>query len=127
MRTPVDLGSRRELFTDDFLIDHLEGGARQVLQHPVPREPVLVTDRPWEGCMGAFNTVIPCEGRYRMYYRGWHIELNGFDGGSVSRPSCICLAESADGIRWERVPVGQFEYAALLRAGIRECALFVSE
>lgn len=109
MRTPADIGSRRELFADDFLIDHLEGGARQVLQHPVPREAILVTDRPWEGCMGAFATVLRVGDRFRFYYDAWHIELKP---GKVtaSRPPTICVAESPDGIHWERLPVNRFAY-----------------
>ena len=46
---PIDIGSRRELFVDTFLVQKLAGQARQILQRPVPREVVLVCDQPWEG------------------------------------------------------------------------------
>ena len=46
-QTVVDIGSRRELFVDEFLIESLKGEARQLLHHPTPREIVLVGDRPW--------------------------------------------------------------------------------
>ena len=44
----IDIGSRRELFIDDLLIDRMTG-ARLELHHPIPREVVLVHDQPWEG------------------------------------------------------------------------------
>jgi len=34
---PIDIGSRLELFVDDFVIDKLQD-ARQRLHHPTPRE-----------------------------------------------------------------------------------------
>ena len=40
----IDIGSRRELFIDNFMIDRLEGKAEQRLHHPVPREVALVHD-----------------------------------------------------------------------------------
>jgi hypothetical protein len=110
MRAPVELGSRRELLADDFLIDHLEGGARQVLHHPVPREAILVTDQPWEGCMGAFATVMRVGGRFRLYYDSWHIDLTAPGKLNIPRPPTICVAESTDGIQWERLPVNLLAY-----------------
>ncbi|HAY78289.1 MAG TPA: hypothetical protein DCY79_00620 [Planctomycetaceae bacterium] len=46
---PIDIGARRELFVDDYLVERLSGSAKLVVQKPVPQEVVLVTDRPWEG------------------------------------------------------------------------------
>lgn len=43
---PLEIGSRRELFVDDFLIGKLTGGAALHLHQPQPQEVVLVTD-PW--------------------------------------------------------------------------------
>ena len=45
----VAVGSRLELFVDDFIVGELRGKAERRLHHPVPREIVLVTDKPWEG------------------------------------------------------------------------------
>ena len=54
---PVDIGSRRELFVDDHVIEKIEGDARLELQRPVPRKVVLVTEKPWEGNTCAYYTV----------------------------------------------------------------------
>ena len=46
---PVNIGSQRELFVDDHVVDKVEGDARLDLQQPVPRDVALVTSKPWEG------------------------------------------------------------------------------
>ena len=49
----IDVGSRLELFVDDYLIDRMSG-ARLVLHHPLAREVAVTHDEPWEGniCCG---------------------------------------------------------------------------
>ncbi|MCX5759770.1 MAG: hypothetical protein NTU83_14950 [Candidatus Hydrogenedentes bacterium] len=66
--TPMDIGSRLELTVDDFLIDRLAGGASFQLQHPVPREVVLVHDQAWEGSTCDYHTVFKDGDLFRMYY-----------------------------------------------------------
>ena len=64
-----DIGSRLELFVDDYLVESIQGDAALQLHHPVPREKALVTDRPWEGNMCGYVTVFEDEQRLRMYYK----------------------------------------------------------
>lgn len=109
MKEVFNIGNRRELFVDSLLIDRTDN-LRVVLNHPQPQEISVACDAPWEGCMAGYNTVMPWNGHYRMYYRGWHINLNNFDGTETARPSTICLAESDDGIKWERAEINQYEY-----------------
>jgi hypothetical protein len=45
---PLDLGTRWELFVDEFLVASKSGAALR-LHAPVRREIVLTTDQPWEG------------------------------------------------------------------------------
>ena len=99
----IDIGSRRELMVDDYLIDSLTG-ASQRLHHPVRREIALVHDAAWEGNAGGYHTVFydldyKEGGRYRMYYHAWHIPADGNQG----HPLYIAYAESKDGIHWRRV------------------------
>ncbi len=105
-----EIGSRRELFVDDWLIDRLEGALRLVLHQALPQEAILETDHPWEGCMSNFNTVISCFPRHRLYYRGWNVRVENSRKLEETRPPTICLAESVDGLRWERIPTRLFEY-----------------
>ena len=46
--TPLDLGTRWELFVDDYLVAKKDGLALK-MHEPVRREIVLTTDKPWEG------------------------------------------------------------------------------
>lgn len=106
----VDIGSRRELFCDDFIVAQMAGGARYELHRPEAREVTLVTDKPWEGAMGAFMTVIAVADGWRLYYDGIaNNPRKGEDIGKAHSP-VICLAESKDGIVWQRVMVNRFEW-----------------
>jgi len=99
----VQIGSRRELFVDRYLVDRLEG-VEQRLHHPIPAETVLGFDRPWEGLHCGYVTVIKDSDTFRMYYRG--LPVSGKDGSDAET---TCYAESADGIHWTKPDLGIFE------------------
>jgi hypothetical protein len=69
---PVEIGSRRELFVDDALVERLVGRAELRLQHPEPREVALVTGEPWEG--NGTNYVTVFQGK--RLESGWEISYN---------------------------------------------------
>lgn len=96
----LDLGSKRELFVDRYLVEQTTNVAFR-LHHPHNEGPVLYFSNPWEGNFSAYGTVIKDAGLYRMYYRG--IRKAGSDGadGEVT-----CYAESADGIHWRKPDLG---------------------
>ena len=52
-----DIGSRRELFVDDHLIERLTGCAELRLHHPQPREIVIEHDAPWEGSGSGYHSL----------------------------------------------------------------------
>ena len=93
----IDIGSRRELFVDDFLIDSMDGAVRLQLHRPIRREIVFKTDAPWEGNASVFSSVFQDGDIYRMYYPGGNYAP---DGKVTGWPSCY--AESDDGINWRR-------------------------
>ena len=64
-----ELGDRRELFVDDYLIDRMHGIELR-LQKPVPRNEAIVHDAPWEGNTSGYHTVFQDGSLFRMYYRG---------------------------------------------------------
>ncbi|MBI3462461.1 MAG: hypothetical protein HY000_05285 [Planctomycetes bacterium] len=97
---PIDIGSRLELFVDDYLIDRMTG-TRLVLHPPRRAERVLDFDAPWEGRDSAYVTVFQDGPRYRMYYRGLPGE---------GKQEVTCYAESPDGIHWTKPSLGLFEY-----------------
>jgi hypothetical protein len=107
----IDIGSRRELFVDDFIIEKLAGKAELRLHHPEPREIALVHDAPWEGTGSGYHSVFKDGNLYRMYYKAWHLDVQ--PPGKVntgSHPLFCCYAESDDGIRWRKPELGLHEF-----------------
>ena len=96
----IDIGSRLELFVDDFLIDEMSGGVGRRLHHPDPREVALTFDAPWEGPTSIYVTVFQDGDRVRCYYRG---------SGREGRPEVACYAESTDGITFTKPSLGVVE------------------
>ena len=108
---PLDIGSRVELFVDDYLIESMEG-VRLKLHSPRSAGKVLSFDQPWEGNTSYYPNVFQDGDRYRMYYRGSeHGDyLMPPDPDPKDHPPIIAYAESRDGIRWERPNLGIFEF-----------------
>lgn len=99
---PVDIGTRRELFVDHFLIDE-EKDVKLVLHHPRDEGPVLHFDQAWEGLFSGYCTVIKDGDLYKLYYRGKPVA--GKDGDDNES---TCYAESKDGIHWARPELSLF-------------------
>jgi hypothetical protein len=108
---PLDIGLRRELFVDGFLVDHLKGKAQLRLHHPEPREIALVHDAPWEGSGSGYHSIFQDGHNYRMYYKAWHLEVQ--PPGKVktdAHPLYCCYAESENGIHWRKPELGLHEF-----------------
>lgn len=103
--TVPDIGGRLELFTDDFLLDSLDGAALK-LHSPIPAETVLAFDKPWEGKFCGYVTVIKDAELYRLYYRG--LPEAAKDGSEMES---TCYAESTDGIHFTKPDLGLFNVA----------------
>ena len=117
----TDIGSQRELFIDEYLLERTDGANRR-LHNPVRQEVALYHDEPWEGNMSGYYTIIEEPDRYRLYYftRQWD---HGEPGENFQ-----CYAESEDGRDWYKPPLGQHEYEGSLENNIvlcgREAATF---
>ena len=53
---PLDIGSRRELFVDDFLVDRMENLSFE-FHTPRKAEVVFEFNAPWEGSSSAYVTI----------------------------------------------------------------------
>jgi len=101
----IDIGNRREIFVDRYLLDTLNGVN---LTAHIPRDegPVIYFDQPWESKTPAYITILhDGEGDiYRAYYRGNHKHADG----KVRENTCY--AESKDGITWTKPNLGLIEF-----------------
>ena len=121
----LQIGSRRQFFFDDLVIDTVQDLARRYYS-PERRgvEPVLQKDKPWEKLLyftcNTWNVIRdPQDGLFRCWYENWLLEdaadirtaFRETDGKLIidthsSNPSCVCFAQSADGITWEKPELG---------------------
>ncbi|MEE2659064.1 MAG: hypothetical protein VX733_11205 [Candidatus Latescibacterota bacterium] len=109
----IDLGSRRELFVDDFLIDRSHNVELR-LHKPVPRNVAIEHDTPWEGNTCCYHTVFRDDRLFRAYFRGSHYTP---DGTSMGR-EVVCYAESYDGIEWHRPELELVNYQGSKRNNV---------
>jgi hypothetical protein len=107
---PIDIGSRRELLVDEFLVERFTGEARLQMHRPVRREVVFRADAPWEGNGSAYQSVFSDGDRIRIYYRGGHHSASAAHQRAPRSWETLCLAESADGIHWSRPELGVVEF-----------------
>ncbi len=107
---PIDVGSRRELFVEDTLIDTLAGGAELRLHYPEPQEIALVHDAPWEGSGSGYHSVFRDGDKYRLYYKAWHLDLSDGKLKTNAHPLFCCYAESDDGVHWRKPDLGIVEF-----------------
>ncbi|MBI3878881.1 MAG: hypothetical protein HY301_02305 [Verrucomicrobia bacterium] len=99
---PADLGTRWELFVDDFLLA-TKSNATLKLAEPRRAEVVLTTDQPWEGPTSAYFSVVQDGELIRIYYRG------SVGGSDQSDAQVTCVIESRDGIHFTRPKLGLIE------------------
>jgi len=104
----LDVGSRRELFVDDALVERLVGKADFRLHHPTPREVVMVHDAPWEGNTTTYHCVFQDGDRYRMFYVTGHLAAK--NDQLDTRIESFCYAESNDGIHWRKPELALHEF-----------------
>lgn len=99
----IQLGNKREIFVDNYLIEKLNG-VQIVLHSPVDTGPVFSFDKPWEGIFSTYCTILKEEGFYRAYYRG-----SSKADKPYTNEEFTCYAESKDGIHWEKPELRLFE------------------
>lgn len=100
---PIGVGGRRELFVDYSLIEKVDGVSLQ-LQRPQSAGIAFKFDKPWEGQVSGYTTIIHDNDVYRMYYRGR--PLTGYGDNDPRAQEVTCYAESKDGINWTRPNLG---------------------
>ena len=65
----INLGSRREVFFDNFLVDEEKTTAEFRIHQPVRKGVAITHDEKWEGSHCLFSSAFFAEGKWRLYYR----------------------------------------------------------
>jgi len=120
----IELGTRKQVFIDWSLIDpgyglpwvgpptepkHMPHGVRLAVHPPmVHPEPILSPQHPWEEVMiNIYCTLLQEDGVLRLYYEAYAPQPGGAFMDDAAR---LCLAESTDGLTWQRKMLGLVEY-----------------
>ncbi len=97
----LHIGTDRQLFLDNFILDHLDGVKRELCAPQKAPEPLLsFSDLPWEqvqfnpGTAGVVHD--PDDGLFKMWY--WQ----GLAGEPFNTSQVLCYAESKDALHWEK-------------------------
>jgi hypothetical protein len=101
---PIDIGSRRQLFLDDHIVERIDG-LTHTMHQPVKRGPVLKAEEPWEGVyIGVFSPPmwIADEGVFKQVYECRY--------DKPGQPYRYALAISKDGVHWEKPKLGLVEF-----------------
>jgi len=109
MNMAIDIGSNREVFWDDYLVDTEQTDVPAVQKELTRREAVLTHGEAWEGDGTLYHTVFKDDNLYRMYYNGnWrfdYVTMQKKDNGCH-----ICYAESIDGLTWTKPKLRLHEF-----------------
>ena len=123
MTESLDIGTSKQLFIDDYVIDETHG-VTKTLNQPAKYvgNPIMIPLYPWEGRITLYGTV------WHDSDDGWRMWYQGYGGGGVPPLTfdqstsawtgfapknllyAICYATSQDGIHWERPNLGDVEY-----------------
>ena len=121
---PIDIGNRKQLLVDDYVVARLDGVSR-VFNQPEKFEgnPVLRPEMPWEGGRIYVSSVIydPDEGLFKMWYRVLNLEFEVpprpyeqypdlLKAAKYRESDTVCYVTSRDGVRWERPALGLVEF-----------------
>ena len=111
---PLRVGTIRQLFVDEFLIASKQNVDLK-LNNPMAREVVLRAEKPWEGQSMTYPCVFKDGDTFRLYYRASGPPLGSppkREEGDERQMmwSYTALAESADGIQWNKPNLGVVDF-----------------
>ena len=97
----INIGNRREVFFDSFLINKSKTTAEAVVNKPIRKNVIFECDKPWEGNCCGYPNVFYAEGKWKFYYGTGNLEIGR---------AYIAYAESTDGINWVKPELGIVSY-----------------
>jgi hypothetical protein len=128
----IDLGSSKQVFVDWSLINpgyglpcrtpasvpkHKPYGVRIAVHSPtVLPDPIVRPEYPWEEVLiNCYCTLLQDEAGLKLYYEAYGPHDGGRFKGNNTR---LCLAESADGVRWQRKMVNLVNVAGTIENNV---------
>jgi len=106
----INIGSRLELFTDDYIIDTTTGKMQLKLHNPIPQDVAFLCDKPWEGNGSSYQSIVKDGDRYLFYYHGGHVYVSRENELEPRSYEILCVAESKDGLLWTRPDIGLVDF-----------------
>ncbi len=105
----LDVGSRKQIFMDDHVIQSMEPGVYRLMNQPLKYHgnPVIRLDQDWEHKLGLSHA-----GDCAQIFWDQDRKLYRFYGMMVNwdwSKNWLFYAESKDGIHWKKPPLGQVE------------------
>lgn len=94
----VDIGSHRQLFVDNYVLEFTEN-LKRTLHQPIkhPENPVIRPTKPWEAKGLHWASII--YDAEEDVYKAWYLAIHG-----------LCYATSEDGIHWKKPELGIREW-----------------
>ncbi len=104
----IEVGSQKQLFIDHKFIESSEGITLTVQQPVQPRDKLVTADAPWESDahIGSYSTVAQENGVIRLWY---DVRAGTPEPGKNPPFMGLAYAESTDGVRFVKKPLGLVE------------------
>jgi len=97
----LHIGTEKQLFLDNFILDHLEDVKRVICKPQRPEKPILRSrDLPWEFNASTHPAAAlqdPNDGKFMLWYTQSYVGGAWGDSGMI-----LCYAESQDCQHWEK-------------------------
>ena len=102
--TPIQIGTNRQLFVDDYWVDE-SSGVRRILHEPARENVAIASEHPWERIFSGYHVVLHTGSLWRMYYL-----TSGQVGVQIGGWRYCGIAESEDGIEWTKPELDVIEF-----------------
>ena len=108
----LDIGNRKQLFLDDWLIEETSRISRFMCRPQKHLDnPIIQADRPWEMGIGKdYFTGVQIFGQAVVYDEEERIFKTWYVPRSMEEGMHWCYAVSSDGYQWEKPDLGIFEF-----------------
>ncbi len=102
----LHIGTEKQLFVDNFILDHLEDVERIIPKPERPDAPILnARDHPWEVDDETFPAAAlhdPDDGKFKIWYVQSSVDEEDVDRAFGDSGMILCYAESTDCQHWEK-------------------------